>query len=79
MRDYPSRNLSRPKTMDVHGRDIQERHLLRLGAGSSDIYKHSQKDFSKWGRVNMTLARRLHLLGEVCGVLWHVTNDYASE
>ena len=60
-----SRSHSLP-LLSIYGSDIQERHLLRLGAGSSDIYAHSQKDFSKWGRVNSTLARRMHLLGEVC-------------
>ena len=58
------------QTCDKYNSDIQERHLLRLGAGSSDIYEHSQKDFSKWGRVNMTLSRRLHLLGEVRNIEW---------
>ena len=37
--------------------DIDERHLLRLG--------HGEKDFSRYGRVNYVLAKRLDLLMEV--------------
>ena len=48
------------KIMD---RDIDERHLIRLGAGSKRL--DTVKDFSKWGRVNMTLKRRIELLGMV--------------
>jgi len=48
------------KIMD---RDIESRHLLRLGAGADDL--HTDDDYSKWGRVNMTLSRRLELLEEV--------------
>jgi intron-binding protein aquarius len=44
-------------------RDIDERHLLRLGSGEKDL--STEKDFSKWGRVNYTLQRRLQLLAEV--------------
>ena len=44
-------------------RDIDERHLIRLGAGSKRL--DTVKDFSKWGRVNMTLKRRIELLGMV--------------
>jgi intron-binding protein aquarius len=44
-------------------RDIDEGHMLRLGAGEKDL--KTDKDFSKWGRVNYALARRLELLGEV--------------
>ena len=44
-------------------RDIHERHLLRLGFGGKAL--DTDKDFSKWGRVNYTLARRLELLKEV--------------
>jgi intron-binding protein aquarius len=43
--------------------DIDERHLLRLGSGEKDL--STEKDFSKWGRVNYTLERRLQLLAEV--------------
>lgn len=37
------------------------RHLLRLGAGERELSVNAQGggfDFSKWGRVNYTLARR---------------------
>jgi intron-binding protein aquarius len=44
-------------------RDVHERHLLRLGRGQEELA--TTKDFSKWGRVNMTLARRVALLEEV--------------
>ena len=44
-------------------RDIKERHLLRLGAGEKSL--DTDKDFSKWGRVNFALARRMQLLAEV--------------
>lgn len=44
-------------------RDIDERHLLRLGRGEKEL--ETDKDFSKWGRVNYALGRRLHLLDEV--------------
>ena len=44
-------------------RDIKERHLLRLGAGEKSL--DTDKDFSKWGRVNYALARRMQLLAEV--------------
>jgi len=42
--------------------DIDERHLLRLGHGEEAL--ETEKDFSRYGRVNYVLARRLHLLGE---------------
>ncbi|CAN0348368.1 unnamed protein product, partial [Discosporangium mesarthrocarpum] len=45
--------------------DIDERHLLRLGAGERELREETLKDFSKWGRVNYTLQRRLQLLAEV--------------
>ena len=44
-------------------RDIAEHHLLRLGAGERELA--TTKDFSKWGRVNYALTRRLALLAEV--------------
>jgi intron-binding protein aquarius len=44
-------------------RDIPERYLLRLGRGQEAL--HSDKDFSKFGRVNFMLARRMELLGRV--------------
>ncbi|XP_057315687.1 RNA helicase aquarius-like [Hydractinia symbiolongicarpus] len=43
--------------------DIDERHLLRLGHGEESL--ETEKDFSRYGRVNFVLARRLHLLEEV--------------
>ena len=44
-------------------RDIKERHLLRLGAGEKSL--DTDKDFSKWGRVNYALGRRVEVLAEV--------------
>uniref|UniRef100_A0A5S6R4R1 Intron-binding protein aquarius n=1 Tax=Trichuris muris TaxID=70415 RepID=A0A5S6R4R1_TRIMR len=43
--------------------DIDERHLLRLGHGEEEL--ETEKDFSKYGRVNYVLAQRLRLLQEV--------------
>ncbi|XP_069805390.1 RNA helicase aquarius [Dendropsophus ebraccatus] len=43
--------------------DIDERHLLRLGHGEEEL--ETEKDFSRYGRVNYVLARRLELLNEV--------------
>ncbi|XP_073433968.1 RNA helicase aquarius [Dendrobates tinctorius] len=43
--------------------DIDERHLLRLGHGEEEL--ETEKDFSRYGRVNYVLARRLELLHEV--------------
>lgn len=43
--------------------DIDERHLLRLGHGEEAL--ETEKDFSRYGRVNFVLARRMHLLDEV--------------
>eukprot|EP00456_Euglypha_rotunda_P060750 TRINITY_DN5083_c0_g1_i9.p1 TRINITY_DN5083_c0_g1~~TRINITY_DN5083_c0_g1_i9.p1 ORF type:complete len:280 (+),score=33.96 TRINITY_DN5083_c0_g1_i9:170-1009(+) len=44
-------------------RDIPERYLMRLGRGQEDL--QSDKDFSKFGRVNYMLERRLKLLEDV--------------
>ena len=44
-------------------RDIDERFLLRLGHGEEGL--RSEKDFSKWGRVNYMLERRLILLADI--------------
>ena len=44
-------------------RDIEPRHLVRLGAGVESL--HTDDDYSNWGRVNMTLSRRMELLQEV--------------
>lgn len=43
--------------------DIEERHLLRLGHGEEAL--ETEKDFSRYGRVNFVLANRLELLKEV--------------
>uniref|UniRef100_A0A8C6UHK6 RNA helicase aquarius n=1 Tax=Neogobius melanostomus TaxID=47308 RepID=A0A8C6UHK6_9GOBI len=43
--------------------DIDERHLLRMGHGEEEL--ETEKDFSRYGRVNYVLARRLELLTEV--------------
>ncbi|CAM9839047.1 unnamed protein product [Lampetra fluviatilis] len=43
--------------------DIDERHLLRMGHGEEEL--ETEKDFSRYGRVNYILARRLELLHEV--------------
>mmetsp|Transcript_299 Transcript_299/g.1022 ORF Transcript_299/g.1022 Transcript_299/m.1022 type:complete len:1462 (+) Transcript_299:73-4458(+) len=43
--------------------DIPERYLLRLGRGIDEL--DMKKDFSKWGRVNYMLQRRIDLLGKV--------------
>lgn len=45
-------------------RDIPARYLLRLGMGERDL--DVDDDFSRAGRVNNMLARRLTLLAEVC-------------
>eukprot|EP01059_Diplonema_ambulator_P031862 TRINITY_DN5991_c1_g3_i1.p1 TRINITY_DN5991_c1_g3~~TRINITY_DN5991_c1_g3_i1.p1 ORF type:complete len:1329 (+),score=380.49 TRINITY_DN5991_c1_g3_i1:128-4114(+) len=44
-------------------KDVDERHLLRLGTGEKDL--ETAKDFSRWGRVNYMLERRLTLLERV--------------
>ena len=43
--------------------DIDERHLLRLGHGEEML--ETEKDFSRYGRVNYVLQQRLALLKEV--------------
>lgn len=43
--------------------DVDERHLLRLGHGEEAL--ETEKDFSRYGRVNYVLATRLKLLGQV--------------
>jgi len=43
--------------------DVDERHLLRLGHGEEAL--ETEKDFSRYGRVNYVLAKRLELLEEV--------------
>ena len=44
-------------------RDIPARYLLRLGMGEQEL--DTDIDFSRAGRVNSMLARRLQLLAEV--------------
>ncbi|XP_050542377.1 RNA helicase aquarius [Daktulosphaira vitifoliae] len=51
--------------------DIDERHLLRLGHGEEAL--ETDKDFSRYGRVNYVLAKRLQLLDEVQR-LQHIMN-----
>ncbi|CAE7636855.1 AQR [Symbiodinium pilosum] len=43
--------------------DIPERYLLRLGRGIEEL--DAKQDFSKWGRVNHMLKRRIELLAKV--------------
>lgn len=43
--------------------DIDERHLLRLGHGEEAL--ETEKDFSRYGRVNYVLSKRLELLAQV--------------
>ena len=43
--------------------DVDERHLLRLGHGQGQLA--TEKDFSKTGKINYMLARRLLLLDKV--------------
>ncbi|XP_055384835.1 RNA helicase aquarius [Condylostylus longicornis] len=43
--------------------DIDERHLLRLGHGEEAL--ETEKDFSRYGRVNYVLAKRIELLRDV--------------
>ena len=43
--------------------DIDERHLLRLGHGEEAL--ETEKDFTRYGRVNYVLSKRIELLAEV--------------
>lgn len=47
----------------IIGLDVDERHLLRLGHGEEDL--ETEKDFSRYGRVNYILKKRLELLEQV--------------
>jgi hypothetical protein len=49
----------------IMARDIDERYLLRLGHGEKDLGGGNQGDFSKFGRVNYMLQRRLDCLQHV--------------
>ena len=42
---------------------MDERHLLRLGHGEESL--ETEKDFSRYGRVNYVLGKRMKLLDEV--------------
>ena len=44
-------------------RDVPARYLLRLGMGEAEL--ETEQDFSRVGRVNAMLARRLELLAQV--------------
>ncbi|WKY11101.1 hypothetical protein Q1695_003001 [Nippostrongylus brasiliensis] len=43
--------------------DVDERHLLRMGHGEEGL--ETEKDFSRYGRVNHVLKERIRLLSEV--------------
>ncbi|CAH8609976.1 unnamed protein product [Dicrocoelium dendriticum] len=43
--------------------NVDERHLLRLGHGEESL--DTEKDFSRYGRVDYVLAKRIQLLQEV--------------
>ena len=62
--------------------DIDERHLLRLGHGEEML--ETEKDFSRYGRVNYVLQQRLALLKEVCiyylkSTQFSVANSYPTK
>lgn len=47
-------------------KDVDQRHLLRLGSGEADLrVEGGESVFSKQGRVNYSLTRRLQLLAQV--------------
>ena len=45
--------------------DLEERYLVRLGAGERELQTESTHDFTKQGRVAYSLARRGILLEQV--------------
>ncbi|KAJ6262816.1 hypothetical protein Dda_1373 [Drechslerella dactyloides] len=49
--------------LKISDRDIEERHLLRLGHGEDELQLHSQHN--KYGRIESLMERRLKLLEEV--------------
>ena len=57
--------------------DIDERHLLRLGHGEEML--ETEKDFSRYGRVNYVLQQRLALLKEVHSLSSNVRLIYTIE
>lgn len=48
----------------IRNRDVDPRHMVRLGAGSEDLFA-GLEDFSRTGRVNYSLSRRLQLLQQI--------------
>lgn len=68
-RDMIACNFTTHTRVVILCRDIPARYLLRLGMGERDL--DVDDDFSRAGRVNNMLARRLTLLAEVwpCSVL----------
>ena len=56
--------------------DVDERHLLRLGHGEDEL--ETEKDFSRYGRVNYVLAKRLQLLDEVDRLQRSLTSSSSS-
>ena len=50
--------------LKIMQRDVDQRHLLRLGSGEQSLSVDDEK-FSKQGRVDWSLARRIELLGQV--------------
>lgn len=50
--------------LKIMQRDVDQRHLLRLGSGEQSLTLDDEK-FSKQGRVDWSLARRLQLLGQI--------------
>lgn len=62
------------KLMD---RDVPVRYMLRLGMGEQDL--DTDLDFSRVGRVNAMLARRLELLAQVAKMAkqFNVSEDMA--
>jgi hypothetical protein len=57
--------LFEPNAPAEHTRDVPARYLLRLGMGEAEL--ETEQDFSRVGRVNAMLARRLELLAQVGG------------
>jgi len=60
-------------------RDVDPRHMIRLGAGERQLREDLGEDFSKRGRVDYALMRRLELLGEVGRLARSLTNPAVSE
>lgn len=73
--------------MSLHQRDVAARHLLRLGSGEADLHSAegslanpNNEVFSRQGRVNWSLNRRLQLLGQVYRLAssLQIVGDYGS-